>query len=229
MLKSILFDLDGLLVDSEPLQFRAYQIALKSFGVSLDHQAWIEWHSVEASTTRWINDQKLDLDPEEVRNTKKAHYEKLIENELELKPGAADLVKACAEEFEIAIVSSSRRESIEVCMQKFGLLQYFPLIVSGTELPRSKPFPDSYLDALKKMDVNAQEAFALEDSTTGFSAAKAACIPCIICPDLFIPKASGAFEGAALVVDSLHQLDATALKALHMSVLEKSKKPVGVS
>ncbi len=215
MLKAILFDLDGLLVDSEPLQFRSYQYALKQFGVSLDHDAWIQWHSVEASTTRWIKDQNLDLDVETLRSVKKVHYDELVATELTLKPGARELVEECSSSFQLAVVSSSRRESIESCLQKFDLHQRFSMFVSGAELKRSKPYPDSYIEALRVLNIGPGNAIALEDSSTGFRAATAAGIPCIVCPDHFIPKTKDAFANAALVVEFLHELDSDILRKVH--------------
>lgn len=215
MLKCLLFDLDGLLIDSEPLQFRSYQYALNQFGVSLNLDAWIQWHSVEASTTRWIKDQGLDIDPEEVRTVKKAYYDHLVADELELKPGALDLVERCSKDFELGVVSSSRRESIEGCLKKFGLHKKFSTFVSGAELKRSKPYPDSYLEALKIMNIAPENTVALEDSVTGFRAATAAGISCVVCPDHFIPKSIDAFSGATLVVESLESLDSTKLRAAH--------------
>jgi HAD superfamily hydrolase (TIGR01509 family) len=187
MLKCLLFDLDGLLVDSEPLQFRSYQYALKQFGVSLDLDAWIQWHSVQASTTRWIKDQGLDIEPEEVRAVKKLHYDELVTHELELKPGALDLVEKCSTDFELGVVSSSRRESIEGCLRKFGLDKKFSTFVSGADLKRSKPYPDSYLDALKIMNMAPENAVALED----------------------------AFSGAVIIVKSLEDLDPEKIRAAY--------------
>jgi len=215
MLKTLLFDLDGLLVDSEPLQFRSYQYALDQFGVSLDINAWIQWHSVEASTTRWIKDQGLELDPEEVRSVKKVHYDHLVASELELKPGAKKLVDECALEFELGVVSSSRKESIEGCLVKFDLHSKFSMFVSGAELKRSKPYPDSYLEALKLMDMAPENVIALEDSVTGFRAATAAGINCVVCPDHFIPKSNDAFAGASLIVKSLDELSPQVLRMAH--------------
>ena len=215
MLKCLLFDLDGLLVDSEPLQFRSYQYALDQFGVSLDLKAWIEWHSIEASTTRWVRDQELDLDPEELRAVKKVHYDHLVAHELELKPGARELVEMSVNEFELGLVSSSRRESIEGCLQKFDLLENFSTLVSGAELKRSKPYPDAYLEALKLMNMAAENAIAFEDSVTGFRAATAAGIDCVVCPDHFIPKSNDAFIGATLFVESLSELNPERLRTAH--------------
>jgi HAD superfamily hydrolase (TIGR01509 family) len=217
MLKCLLFDLDGLLVDSEPLQFRSYQHALSQFGVSLDLDAWIQWHSVEASAARWIRDQGLELDPKEVRTVKKAHYDHLVTHELELKPGARELVEMCSTEFELGIVSSSRRESIEGCLEKFDLQNNFSMLVSGAELKHSKPYPDSYLEALKIMNMVSENTIALEDSVTGFRAATAAGIQCVICPDHFIPKSNDAFSDASLIVESLSELNPQILRTINAS------------
>ena len=222
ILKCLLFDLDGLVVDSEPLQFRSYQYALKKFGCSLNLDTWIEWHRVEASTTRWIRDQGLNLDAEEVRAVKKVHYEQLVADELELKPGVKELVESSSKEFELGVVSSSRLESIEGCLRKFNLHSYFSTVVSGADLEHSKPYPDPYLEALKLMDMAPGNALALEDSVTGFRAATAAGISCVVCPDHFIPKSDDAFIAAALVVESLSDLNPERLRATHTKHNEHS-------
>ena len=215
MLDCILFDLDGLIIDSEPLQFRAYRPALEQFGYQLDLETWASWHRVEASTARWVRDQQLELDPQVLRAVKKNYYETLIAEELELKPGARELIEACAHGCNLAVVSGSRRESIESCLQKFDLERHFDEFVSGVDLPRSKPYPDAYLEALRIMKIDAANAIAIEDSPTGLQAATTAGIVCIACPDDFMPKAKGAFAGAALVVDSLLDLDPERLRQIH--------------
>ena len=215
LLECVLFDLDGLLVDSEPLQFRAYRYAFAQFGIELGMDDWIAWHSAEASTRRWIENHHPGLDVEAVRDTKKVYYEELIASELRLKAGAGALVEACAEQFALAVVSASRRESIEACLQRFGLRDHFTCLVSGSESERSKPYPDPYLAALRGMRVSAAQAIALEDSVTGLRAALAAGLPCVICPDHFIPKPDDAFDRATAVTPSLERLSAEELRRIH--------------
>ena len=214
MLECVLFDLDGLLVDSEPLQFRAYQYAFDQYGIQLSMEDWIEWHSAEASTARWVEKKQLDLEVEQLRNTKKAYYEELIATELELKAGVNGLVEDCAQHFELAVVSASRRESIEGCLDRFGLKGHFTRLVSGSEVKRSKPFPDPYLAAMDALQTMPARAIALEDSLTGFRAATAAGLKCIVCPDHFIPKPANAFDSAALVTNSLAELSAAQLREI---------------
>ena len=214
MLECVLFDMDGLLIDSEPLQFRAYRDAFARFGYDLDRAGWTRWHNVEASAARFIQDEGIDIDPGEVRAIKKQTYEQMIDDSLELKPGAGELVQACAAEYRLALVSGSRPESIERCLQKFDLLKHFRVLVSGADQARSKPYPDAYLEGLRQLDVNPEQGIALEDSASGFRAAIAAGLPCIVCPDSFRARADDVFDGATLVVNSLHELTPDRLKAL---------------
>lgn len=225
-LDCILFDLDGLLVDSEPLQYRAYRHAFAQFGIELDMNDWIQWHSAEASTRRWVEQRRYGIDVEALRDTKKLYYEDLIADELQPKPGAAALVADCAAQFELAVVSASRRESIEACLARFGLRDYFSCLVSGSESARSKPYPDPYLAALHSLQATALQAIALEDSVTGLRAANAAGIPCVICPDHFIPKAANAFADATLVTPSLQRLSADALRRIHTDTLSEDPDDV---
>ena len=215
MLECILFDLDGLLVDSEPLQYRAYRHAFEQYGIDLSMDDWIRWHSVEASTARWVERENLQIDVPQLREIKKQHYEELIAEELNLKPGVRELVEDCSGNLQLAVVSASRRESIEACLAKFDLIHHFTVLVSGDQVTRSKPFADPYLAAIQALKTSPGRAIALEDSVTGFRAATAAELVCVVCPDHFIPKPDGAFDSAALVTQSLQELSAESLHRLH--------------
>jgi beta-phosphoglucomutase len=212
MLECVLFDLDGLLVDSEPLQYRAYRYAFAQFDIDLSLDDWIRWHSAEASTARWVESEGLQLDVQQLRDTKKQYYDELIANELSLKPGARALIEDCAAGLQLAVVSASRRESIEACLDKFDLLQHFSSLVSGSEVARSNPWPEPYLDAMQALETSARHAIALEDSLTGYRSASAAGLKCVICPDHFMPKPQAAFANAALVTDALTELSASELR-----------------
>jgi HAD superfamily hydrolase (TIGR01509 family) len=217
MLDCVLFDLDGLLVDSEPLQYRAYHFAFEQFGINLSMDDWIRWHSVEASTARWVERERLDLDVQLLRAVKKQRYEQLIAAELTLKPGVRELIEDCSADLQLAVVSASRRESIAACLAKFDLIQHFSVLLSSDQVARSKPFADPYLAAMKALQTSPARAIAVEDSVSGFRAASAAELACVVCPDHFIPKAEAAFDTAALVTKSLTELSAERLRRLHSS------------
>jgi HAD superfamily hydrolase (TIGR01509 family) len=214
MLELVIFDLDGLLVDSEPLQYQAYRDAFSRHGIELALQDWPQWHRLEASAARWISVHNLPLDPEQIRLEKKILYDALIAQELCLKPGARQLVETLAQKFRLCVASGSRPESIEACLVRFSLQSFFECQVSATLLARKKPYPDVYLEALAKMQVRPGRAIAIEDSVTGLKAASAAGIKCIVCPDTFLPMPLSELDGAALIVDSLENLSLSQIERL---------------
>ena len=212
MLEVVIFDLDGLLIDSESLQYRAYREAFARHGVSFELSEWPRWHELEASATRWIETKGLALDGEQIRAEKKLTYDALITEELELKPGAEKLVKALSKDYRLCVASGSRIESIRSCLEKFSLADYFEHLFSATAVKRKKPYPDVYIEAATIMEVPVECAVAIEDSVTGLHAAIAAEIKCIVCPDSFIAKPRSDYDGAALMVESLEELDSSVLR-----------------
>jgi len=214
MFELVIFDLDGLLVDSEPLQFEAYREVSSRNGASLKLSDWPKWHRLEASAARWIDAHNLQLDAERIRAEKKDVYEELIDNELTLKPGAKKLVESLSKQCRLCIASGSRPESIEACLNRFSLTPYFEQQFSATLLKRKKPYPDVYIEALSRMQVSPQQTLAIEDSEFGLQAAISAGIRCVVCPDGFMPGPRSDFADAALVVESLEALTLSKLEQL---------------
>ena len=213
-LELVIFDLDGLLVASEALQFEAYHEAFASYNVELELSDWPEWHRLEASAARWIEAHELPLDAESIRSDKKLIYERLIEQKLTLKPGAKRLVKELSGRCRLCVASGSRPESIRACLDKFSLRSQFEQLFSATLLSRKKPYPDVYLQVLEMMQVKPANAIAIEDSVSGLKASIAAGIQCVVCPDNFYQYPISAFEAAAMMVESLEELDFTSLDQL---------------
>lgn len=203
----VIFDLDGLLVDSESLQFEAYHRVFSNHGTVINKADWPKWHQLEASAAKWIEVHELNLDAEAIRQEKKELYEMLVAQKLELKPGAAQLIEDLRQHCRICVASGSRPESIKACLDKFSLTDKFEQLFSATLLERKKPFPDVYLQALSEMKVNAENSVSLEDSLTGLQASLAADIPCVVCPDSFYLREKTDFEGASAIVNSLEELN----------------------
>jgi len=222
MLECVIFDLDGLMVDSEPLQFRAYREAFGQFDFELTQALWARWHALEVSPRRWVESEGLRIDPEVLRSRKKLVYDAMIEDELRLKPGVGELVDELASNHRLCVASGSRRELIEACLARFSLLEHFDHLCSANEVQNSKPYPDVYLHALNLMQVNAAVTVALEDSPTGLAAATRAGIKCVVCPDSFLPKPAAAFADASLMVASLAQVNAEMLEQLLIGTYDGS-------
>ncbi len=206
MLECVIFDLDGLLVDSELLQFRSYQQAFAQNGHFITESDWQRWLKVSVAVYGWIELDKLDLDPEKIRADKKIIYDQMIDEELTIKPGAEKLVKELSNYARLCVASGSRIESIKRCLEKFNLDNYFEAFYSAGSVTHSKPHPDVYLYALEQMRVNCEQAIAIEDSPQGLTSAKAAGLRCVVCPDSSNPLSESEFTKADKLVNSLKEL-----------------------
>lgn len=160
-IKVIIFDLDGLLVDSQPLQYEAYNRVFTRHGFPLSKADWKEWIHNSYSPGMWIKKHGLQLDADILRAEKKVIYDELISRELKLKPGAAQVINKLGKKYRICIASSSRIESINLVLKKFKLAEKFQEVISDTEMERGKPFPDIFLVAADKMGVLRLNAWLL--------------------------------------------------------------------
>lgn len=206
MIKVIIFDLDGLLIDSEPLQYRAVSQAFSEKGFPLTKADWYEWLHKKIGYKGWIELKNLPLVSEEIRARKKEIYDNLIETEMELKLGARELIDLVHGKYRLAIASGSRIESIELCLDKFNLLSKFEHLITDQKNGLPKPHPDVFLHAAKVMNVEPEECLVFEDSLAGLQAAKTAGMKCIVCPDTFIPVDSALYANAAKIVENLGEV-----------------------
>lgn len=206
MFKVIIFDLDGLLVDSQPLQYQAYHQVFSNHGFPLTQVDWQEWIDHSYSVQQWIQKNDLPLDGDSLRAEKKNIYDQLIRDELQLKPGVRELIDELHGKFRLCIASSSRLESIELIVDKFGLQPKFEQLISDTEIVNGKPHPDIFLKTAEAMQVKPADCLVIEDSIAGLKAAKAANMLCIICPDSFGKLEPVEFKGADKIVNHLGEI-----------------------
>jgi len=214
MIKVIIFDLDGLLVDSQPLQYQAYHQVFTNHGFPLTPADWQEWIDHSYSAQQWIQKNNLSLAADSLRAEKKTIYEQLIRDELKLKPGAKTLVNTLYGQYRLCLASSSRLESIELIIDKFDLRPKFEHLISDTEMVNGKPHPDIFLKTAQVMQVEPVDCLVIEDSLAGLRAAKAADMACIICPDTFSNLEPAKFTGAAAVVRHLDEITFTLINSL---------------
>ena len=206
MIKVVIFDLDGLLVDSQPLQYQAYHQVFSNHGFPLTLADWQQWIDHSYSVQQWIQKNDLPLNGDSLRAEKKTIYDQLIHDELKLKPGAQKLINELHGKFRLCIASSSRLESIELIVDKFDLRSKFEQLVSDTKMANGKPQPDIFLATAKAMQVKSEDCLVIEDSIAGLKAAKAAKMICLICPDSFSHMPLTAFTGADKIVNNLDEI-----------------------
>lgn len=184
MLKAVIFDMDGVLVDSEPLHYKSNCITLKeNFGIELDYEYYKQFIG-STITYMWKTIKEhfhiVDCSAEELGKINDRILKNLVETEgYPPVRGAAEFVRELRSQgYKLAVASSSKRFKIVENLNSLGVLDCFDVIVSGVELERPKPFPDIFLKAVEELELSEKECIVIEDSENGVKAAVAAGIPC---------------------------------------------------
>jgi HAD superfamily hydrolase (TIGR01509 family) len=203
MFDAILFDNDGVLVDTEALYFRANREALASVGVELDEAAYVEyflreglgaWHLAEA---RGITPDGIA----ELRAVRDRRYFQLVDQSEIVIPGVSELLPRLAARFRMAIVTSSEPGPFARTHARTGLLPHFELVLTRVDYTNAKPDPEPYLCAVERLRVPPARCLVIEDSERGLRAAKAAGLACWVVPSGL--TASGNFAAADVVLPDL--------------------------
>tara|TARA_B110000977_G_scaffold109547_1_gene142578 strand:+ start:1530 stop:2189 length:660 start_codon:yes stop_codon:yes gene_type:complete len=184
MLKAVLFDMDGVIVDTEPLHHKAYQMMFNDFEIKVSESMY---HGFTGQSTRSICEflcehYILKAKPIDLEKTKRAHFTKLFfeDPDLHLINGVEDLIKNYhTNGLTLVVASSASMFTINNVMKRFKLDPYFKDKLSGADLKASKPHPEIFINAAKAAGVSPTECFVIEDSTNGIIAAKEANIFCI--------------------------------------------------
>lgn len=183
MKKLVIFDMDGVLLDSEKLYMDMNQLFFKQLGASIsieEHQTFVGI----SATTMWtyIKDKfNLNETVEQLKELEKElKYETLKAAQLVPTAGVVEFLEELKKkEYTITIASSSLKKNIDLILSKLSLENYFDLIVSGEQVVKGKPDPDIFLKVAQHYQRLPQECIVIEDSTNGVSAAKAAGMTCI--------------------------------------------------
>lgn len=201
--EAILFDNDGVLVDTEALYFLANREALAPVGIALEPSDYVElflrtgrgaFHLAEAR----------GVSPAEIAGLRAARdrrYGELVATADIGIPDVAGLVPALAARYRLAIVTSSEPDPFARTHARTGLLPHFELVLTRDCYTRSKPDPEPYLEAVRRLGLSPERCLVIEDSERGLAAAKAAGLTCWVIPSAL--TAGGRFERADLVLDSL--------------------------
>jgi HAD superfamily hydrolase (TIGR01509 family) len=205
-IQAVIFDLDGLIVDSEPLHLRAMNQALAPVGITLTEADWVPrvgYKSIE--TIRLLHAQHhFDRDPEEIERDKVRAYHHLIREAgaLKLMPGVHEAIRACQQaRLALALASSAVRADITIILSAFALDALFEVVIAGDEVPQGKPDPAIFLKAAEGLAVDPAACLVLEDSATGIVAAKAAGMVSVAIPSRFTRQQH--FDGAQVILDTL--------------------------
>jgi HAD superfamily hydrolase (TIGR01509 family) len=200
---AILFDNDGVLVDTEGLYFRATRDVLAGAGVVLDETMYIELF-LRQGIGAWHLAAARGLAPDVVDGLRRVRdhlYLELLERTDVLIPGVTALLPLLAARYRMAIVTSSDPEPFARVHARTGLLRHFEFALTRVDYVHAKPEPEPYLRAVQRMGVAPERCLVIEDSERGLRAAKAAGLTCWVIPSTFTDGV--AFEDAAAVFDTL--------------------------
>ncbi|HEU5182015.1 MAG TPA: HAD family phosphatase [Candidatus Polarisedimenticolia bacterium] len=204
--KAILWDNDGILVDTEHLYFEATRRIMESVGIPLSREQYIELFLKEARGA-WHLAEERGMPPDEIvrlRDERNALYGRLLGGGPRLMPGITAVLDALHGRYIMGIVTSSRRDHFELIHQSSGLLRYFDFFLTSGDYARTKPDPEPYLKAIGKAGVAGEDCIAIEDSERGLEAARRAGIRCIVVPSALTRGRQ--FTGACRILESVSEI-----------------------
>ncbi len=185
MIEAILWDNDGLLVDSEALFFRLTREAFAEAGYQLDSVYWGLEYLGNAKHSSVIASE-LGMHPELARSVIEHRNEmflKCLEQPVPLMPEVRETIGALAGKLRLALVTGSPRDKVELMHRDNGLLDCFEVIITDNDIGNPKPHPEPYLKAVERLALEPRQCLAVEDSRRGLESAHAAGISCIVIPN----------------------------------------------
>lgn len=184
MIKSIFWDNDGILVDTEKLYYKASKLTFAKIGIDLTSELYVEYFLKQSHGT-WHLAKELGYSDETItrlRRDRNQLYAELLETEIEIIDGAERVLKELYGKIKMGIVTSSRKDHFEIIHKQTGFLKYFDFVVTSEDVKNTKPDPEPYLKALELSGLKKEECIVIEDSERGLRAAIAAGLRCYIIP-----------------------------------------------
>lgn len=208
MLRAILWDNDGVLVDTEQLFYEANQQLFRPLGLELSAQHFFDWYLADnCGAWHLLQPQLTTAQMDALRSERNARYAaRLASAHIPAIDGVAEVLAALTPRLRMGVVTSANGDHFDIIHQRLDLLRYFEFVLTHESYTHSKPSPEPYLLGLQRMGVRADEALVIEDSPRGLQAATAAGIRCIILRNALTRQHD--FPGAWRVVDSLAQVQA---------------------
>jgi HAD superfamily hydrolase (TIGR01509 family) len=214
--RAVIFDMDGVLVDSEAVWDDVRRRFVEENGGHWHEAAqrdMMGMSSVEWS--RYVRDRLgVDMDPDEISRAVADRVADVYRENLPLLPGAVEAVRSLAREWPLGLASSSNRHVIDLVLELAKIAEDFQVTVSSEEVGAGKPAPDVYLETARRLGKEASASVAIEDSTNGIRSAHAAGMAVIAVPNQDFPPESDALELADVTVKSLTEVTPETVRRL---------------
>lgn len=205
MKKFILFDHDGVLVETELWYFRANEKAMKELGVTLELEYYLEL--MKHGGNWWELALQRDITLDEVnhaRERRSRYYQHYLQTENITIEGVEEVLSELSQDYRMGIVTTSRRADFELIHHNDRITRFMEFVLCEEDYPRAKPHPDPYLKGLQLFNAHPKESIVIEDSQRGLTSALAAGIECAIVKNDF--TAGHDFSRATYRIDSLREL-----------------------
>jgi HAD superfamily hydrolase (TIGR01509 family) len=214
VIEAVIFDLDGVLLDSEHVWDEVREELARERGGRWHDGAQADMMGMSSPEwSRYMHDViGLEDSPEEINAEVVRRLQARYAVELPLVPGAVDAVERLANDFRLALATSSNRPVIDVVLASTGLSELFEAAVSSEEVPRGKPAPDVFLEAAGRLGIAPDRCAAVEDSGNGIRAAHAAGMRVVAIPNRRYPPADDALGLADVRLASLEDLQPDVLR-----------------
>jgi len=206
--RAVVFDLDGVVVDSEQVWDEVREQLARERGGRWHERAQADMMGMSSTEwSRYMHDViGLDDSPEQINGEVVRRLLERYRESLPLLPGAVEAVERLAEAWPLGVASSSNREVIDAVLDEAGLAGFFRATVSSEEVERGKPAPDVYLEAARRLGVEPNTCAAVEDSRNGIHSARAAGMRVIAIPNPHYPPSDDVLAEADVVLHSLDEL-----------------------
>lgn len=205
--KAVIFDLDGVMIDSEPLHIEAWKVLFARHAIEVAEEEYL--HGIGMLDADWIRylfeRRGTQADPEWWQNAKREVYRDILARNIRPFAGVAALVRRLHREFRLGLASSSWRENLDTVLDAMGLRHCFRVLTGKEDVARHKPDPEAYLRTAQRLGVPPSACTVVEDSILGVRAATAAGMRCIGVTNSLPAERLGE---AGLVVASLEDADA---------------------
>ena len=228
VLRAILFDFNGVILDDEDLHYEAFRKVFEEEGVRITRDAYYRYclgfNDVECIRWGLAESGKTDraADVEKLARRKSVYYDALIGHEIRFFPGVCDFIRAAAAKYPLAVASMALRREIDFALGRAGLSDLFPVIVSGEDVERTKPDPEAYRKTLSRLNrhlsltnpknsIRPSECLVIEDSPAGIESARAAGMRVL---GLAHTEDAARLEGADRVLPSVEGISLEEVEAL---------------
>jgi beta-phosphoglucomutase len=173
--KGIVFDMDGVLVDTEPVHIEAWNEVFAEFGLHFSHEWFHQWIGVSDRnfTAKIVQDYNIPADSDTLLRDKRRVFEAKITQFVPAHKGIKELLPLL-NHYHLAVATSSNRSGALLSLKGAGIIDFFQHVVTADDVVRHKPNPDCYIKAAESLGLHPSECYGIEDSVSGIKAAKAA-------------------------------------------------------